>query len=548
MNKTIDGVSFKNMMDYGVRNLIINCDTLNGLNVFPVPDGDTGTNMVLTLQGGFRALCEEETNLSVLAKKFGSAIIFGARGNSGVIASQFFRGMADRFSAVSEANVILLAEALENGVKSAYEAVAEPVEGTILTVVREATQAVKEKIWEIETVEALIDVFLQQARKTLENTPNLLPVLKDAGVIDSGGAGIVYFFEGIQKYFNGEKLQAEPMKLQGNTPMIDVSAIQMDGEFYGYCTEFLIQLMPDKKPLDFTLFKKDLSEMGDSLVTYCDEEKLRVHIHSFSPGEVMQYCQQYGEFLTIKIENMAVQHTEAVAKAEAGTEFLVSQKTNESSFAIIAVATDKKMGKTFLEMGADVVIVSTKNVSSEDFICAAEKVKAPDILLFPNNSNSFLAAKQASKLYETAKLTVIRCGDIPKCYASLAILDFGETDIDLLVDAITETIDNLYTVAISRSVKTMTYGAISIEKGDYISMSGDDILVAEKNLETTVLETVRQVMEQEERSVITLFYNPDVSPEQLDSLTKKIQEPYLFLEVYTVPTEEKIYDLSISFE
>lgn len=546
MIETINGVCYRDMMDYGVHNLTIHCDILNSLNVFPVPDGDTGTNMVMTLQSGLRAIEEADANLAIVAQKFAGAIIFGARGNSGVIASQFFRGISECFYNVQEADVALLVVALENGVKSAHAAVATPVEGTILTVVREATQAVKTRIGEIGTVNEAMDIFTEQAKKSLENTPNLLPTLKDAGVVDSGGAGIVYFFEGVKKYLDGEVLEVEVQQPQCKA--IDYTSYSKESEFYGYCTECLLQLLDSKEPFDFDTFKQTLLGMGESLVTYCQEDKVRVHIHSFAPGEIMQYCQRFGEFLSVKVENMAVQHTESVSNKEPEMEILRSARKNDCEFAVVAVAADKQMGRTFLEMGADVVVVSGKNLSSEDFMQACEKVNAPEILIFPNNANSILAAMQAVRLYTKAKITVLRCGDIAKCYAALAIMDFTETDTSIIVDTVTETIENLYTVAVSRSVKTMTYGDIAIEKEDFIAMSGDDLLAADKSLEAVVLETTRQVMEEEERSVITLFHNPDVSVQQLEQMIEKIQETYMYLEVYTVPTEEKIYDLSISFE
>lgn len=546
MIETINGVCYRDMMDYGLRNLTIHCDILNNLNVFPVPDGDTGTNMVMTLQSGLRSIENTNDDLDVVAQKFAGAIIFGARGNSGVIASQFFRGISECFSNVHQADVALLTEALENGVKAAHAAVATPVEGTILTVVREATQAVKSHLHEIENMNQAIDIFTEQAKKSLENTPNLLPVLKDAGVVDSGGAGIVYFFEGVQKYLNGETLDVETTQPQNKA--IDYTAYNKESEFYGYCTECLLQLLDTKEPFDFEIFKNTLMNMGDSLVTYCEEDKVRVHIHSFAPGEIMQYCQRFGEFLSVKVENMAVQHTESVSNKEPETEILRSHRKNDYGFAVVAVAADRKMGQTFLDMGADVVVVSTKNLSSEDFMQACEKVKAPEILIFPNNSNSILAAMQAVRLYDRAKLRVINCGDIAKCYASLAIIDFTETEIDVIVEGITETINNLYTVAVSRSVKTMTYGDIAIQKDDFIAMSGDDLLAVEKTLEAVVLETTKQVMEEEERSVMTVFYNEGVSTNQLELIVTQIQEQYPYLEVCTVPTEEKIYDLSISFE
>ena len=322
MIERIDGICYKNMIDYGVRNLEIHCDILNGLNVFPVPDGDTGTNLVMTVKNGLKAIEDAGEDIAPVAQKFARAIVFGARGNSGVISSQFFKGISEYFAKSDKVDIELFVCALEKGVKAAYEAVAVPSEGTILTVIREATQYVRDNLQKITSINSLVELFLEQARISLENTPDLLPVLKDAGVVDSGGAGIVFFFEGVKKYLDGEKLDVSGKAVKDN--YVNYSDFNRQSKFYGYCTECLIQLTDAKLGsdgnFDYESFKGELSQLGDSIVTSFDDSKIRVHIHSFTPERVLDFCHRFGEFLSVKIENMSVQHTANDSEAETAPE------------------------------------------------------------------------------------------------------------------------------------------------------------------------------------------------------------------------------------
>lgn len=544
MIERIDGICYKNMIDYGVRNLEIHCDILNGLNVFPVPDGDTGTNLVMTVKNGLKAIEDAGEDIAPVAQKFARAIVFGARGNSGVISSQFFKGISEYFAKSDKVDIELFVCALEKGVKAAYEAVAVPSEGTILTVIREATQYVRDNLQKITSINSLVELFLEQARISLENTPDLLPVLKDAGVVDSGGAGIVFFFEGVKKYLDGKKLDVSGKAVKDN--YVNYSDFNRQSKFYGYCTECLIQLTDAKLGcdgnFDYESFKGELSQLGDSIVTSFDDSKIRVHIHSFTPERVLDFCHRFGEFLSVKIENMSVQHTENQK------EIMVATKRGDCSFAIVAVAPDKLLGRMFIDMGADAVVISSENISAEDYIKAMDKTSAGEILIFPNNANTVLAAMQAAGLYEKSKVTVLKCKDIAKCYSALAIVDYDETNVEAVTEAVNETIENVYTITIARSVRTMTYSEIKIEENDYIAMDGDDILVAGKTLQDTAWEVIDKTMAENERSIINLFYGLNVLEAQLEYIEEKIREKYMYCEICRIPTEERIYDLSVSFE
>lgn len=539
----INGLCYKNMIQYGVQNLNRHMEIVNKLNVFPVPDGDTGTNMVMTITSGLHSIRDTADDLPSVSKKFANAVVFGARGNSGVIVSQFLKGVSECFAAVDEVDCPMFLKALEHGVALAHSAVSKPVDGTILTVLKDATDAVKAEIGNMHSIDDVITAFLSRARISLEHTPDLLPVLKDAGVVDSGGAGVVYFFEGVKKYLDGEEIPAEQAEVAPAQEFVDYTAFNSGSSFrYGYCTELLIQHLDGHDPFDCNTVRTALEKLGDSLVISCEEDKMRIHVHTFFPEQVLAYCHRFGEFLNLKIENMSVQHTQN------GPHIVCTNANSDSSFAIVAVASDNLLQKVFSDMGADAVIVTDKNPSSQDYIEAFDAVDKSEILVFPNSSNSILAAMQATSLYKGKKITVLNCRSIAECYASLAIIDFGETDIKFIVDRINETIHNVYTVSIARSIKTMTYGNRKIEEGDVLAMHGNDLLVAGKSFANVVCGAVDKVMLEDEKNVLTIFYSKNASDEQLDSIVERIGKAYLYLEIYTVPTEDKVFDLLISFE
>ncbi|MBR5858425.1 MAG: DAK2 domain-containing protein, partial [Clostridia bacterium] len=306
----IDGINFRNLLDYGIRSLAVYKDKVNALNVFPVPDGDTGTNMLLTLQNGYEAISETEASLGETARSFSRAIVFGARGNSGVIVSQFFRGLCESLYDKETADFCELVSAFENGVVSAYKSVSKPVEGTILTVIREAIEHVRKELddYRLDSVNEVISAFIDKAKSTLNNTPNMLAVLKSANVVDSGGAGIIYVFEGMRCYLDGKPLPIyEHNQPSAAKKANDFSKFNKNSLFeYGYCTELLIQLTFRADSFSVSAFRDELSELGDSIVVSYEDDKVKLHIHTFAPEKVLAHCHTYGEFLSLKIENMSV--------------------------------------------------------------------------------------------------------------------------------------------------------------------------------------------------------------------------------------------------
>lgn len=541
MTHTIDGIAFKNMVDYAVRNLNIHCRVVNQLNVFPVPDGDTGTNMVTTIHKGLLAIGENVHDLPSVSRKFAHSVVFEARGNSGVIVSQFFRGVAEKFHNVQTVDGALLIEAFEQGVESAYSSVATPVEGTMLTVLREATQAVKQAYTPEQSLDDIIARFARHAKLSLDNTPELLPVLKESGVVDSGGAGIVYLFEGMQKYLDGEELDASATVT--NAPAADYDAFDRNSQFpYGYCTELLIQLLDSKEAFSRESLKNSLCEIGDSLVISVNDDKVRIHIHTHFPEQVFILCHKYGEFLSVKVENMTVQH------ADVNQAIQCSPFKSDSSFSVIAVAYDPKMQKLFLEMGADVVICCEENVSTKEYLEAFEMAKKENILVFPNGSDAILSAMQAKKLYESGNVTVLNSRSVAECYAALPAIDFAETDTEKVVDQISEIISHLYVISVARRNNPICYKNETICRDEYYSFSGKELLVIGKTIEETTLETIIRTVKKQDYEIITIFHKRAISADQIASLVEAVTSRGIYAEIFTVPTDSLPCELSISFE
>lgn len=541
MTKNIDGVCFKNMVEYAVRNLNKHVNVVNQLNVFPVPDGDTGTNMVTTIHKGLMAVGESLEDLPSVAQKFARSVVFEARGNSGVIVSQFLKGISEQLSNVETADGALFIEALEKGVGYAYQSVATPVEGTMLTVMKEATVAVRQEYDKEQGIDEIIDSFVKHAKTSLENTPELLEVLKKSGVVDSGGAGIVYLFEGMKKYLDGESL--DEMENSAQTENVDYDSFNRNSTFeYGYCTEILLQLLNGMEEFHSKEFKKNLLELGDSLVVSEENDKVRVHIHTKTPENVFALCHKYGEFLSCKIENMSVQHTEQIKR------ILCSDTKDSGNFSIVAVAYDTKLQRLFIEMGADIVICCEEGISTKDYIEAFEMSDAKNIFVFPNSSDAILAAMQAKKNYNKAKVTVLNSRGIAECYAALPAIDYEETDVEKAADDIAEIMNGLYVVSIAKRKKDICFGSQNIYNDEYYSFSGKELMVINKSLRKTAVQTIVEALEKHNRDVITIFYKTSIHEERIDAIIEAAKEMGITAEFYTVPTESLPCEMTISFE
>jgi len=541
----LDGLCYLELINGGIKNLEKHRQILNDLNVFPVPDGDTGTNMVMTLRCGYDSVKTRGGAISDIARQFSGGAVLGARGNSGVIVSQFFKGMAEGLKGVESADCAAFANSLKKGCEFAYAAVAKPVEGTMLTVLREASFAVCGAL-PLASINEAIDVFLAEARASLARTPDLLPILKKANVVDSGGSGIVYLFEGMKKHLNGEKIDAATDATH-ETP-IDLSDFNRNTVFeYGYCVEGLLQITRSADSFSFGDFQKRLSGYGESAVTSLEGDKIKLHIHVKDLGALMSYCQRYGEFLTVKIDNMTVQNSQIKRKRGEPTKFLYDSSRELTNFAVIAVAGNEQLQRRFFEMGADVVILSEIAPSSQDFLEAFELVASKNILVFPNSANSILASMQAGSLYKNAKVTVVNCRSMTECYATLPILDYNGT-LDEAVSAANDTLSAICQISLYHAVKDVTYGGKKISKNDFFALEGNKLIDVRETLEEIAISAVKNALKDRECDVITLFYGRYIASEFIENLVEVLEDMDIDAEVVTVNTYETAYDITVTLE
>lgn len=541
----IDNLIFIDLIENGIKNLDKYRNIVNDLNVFPVPDGDTGTNMVMTLKYGYEAIKNKNANLIEVISGFATGTVFGARGNSGVIVSQFFKGIAEGLKDKEEINCKAFALALGSGVNFAYASVAKPVEGTILTVLKDATKAVIDKL-PIDNFDELFEIFLNASKASLEKTPEFLPILKKAGVVDSGGAGMVYFFEGILKYLKGEEI--EEVTESSKEEYIDLSLFNKDTNFeYGYCIEGVIQLTIDLSDFDLKEFNKKLSKIGKSIVTTQEKDKVKLHVHAHQIGEITDFCQDYGEFLKIKIENMTVQNIQNSSTELEDKKFLYNESEDIVDFAIVSVANNSLMQQKLFEIGSDVVINSDIAPSSQDFIDAFNHIKAKKILVFPNSSNSILTSMKAGSMYKKAKVTVLNCRSVVECYASLLMIDF-EDSIDNAIQVVNDTISKIYQLTIYQANKDFKYGKKHVKENEFFALSNQKILNIASSLDNVTIDTVKDILENNNYNVITLYHGSNVTEEYIEYITDLIIKLNLDIEVASVNTGESVYCLTITFE
>lgn len=552
----MDGQLFKLIVTNGAANLRANYKTVDALNVFPVPDGDTGTNMKMTIEAGAHEISDfEENSIYEMAKKLSRGMLMGARGNSGVILSQLFRGIYKGLAGYNEVNASELANAFISGVKQGYHAVLKPVEGTILTVARESAEYAKKKITRKSTIEEYFKYLLEEANASLNRTPELLPVLKEAGVIDSGGAGLLYVFEGMAKALDGEIItdtDAAP------TQTVVRQNFNAHSELvYGYCTEFILQLQHKKvniKDFDISVITKYLETIGDSIVALKDEDIVKIHVHTKTPGDVLNYCQQFGEYVTLKIENMSVQHSDGPAKVdvqECNCPDCVEMRKQQThkKFAVVAVATGDGLINAFKEMGVDYVVEGgqSMNPSAEDFTKGFDLLNAENIIVFPNNSNIVLTAEQAAKYYKNANVYVVPSKTIAQGYSALTMLDLSLDDPESIINEIKEIIANVTTGLITYSIRSTEIEGLKINEGDYIGICNGRIVTSQK----LKLEAIKELLAEAEadtKDIITIIYGKDVTEEELKELTSYIESNYQELEIDTINGQQDVYSYIFSIE
>ena len=548
---TIDGELYSQLITAGAANLSIHEEEVNNLNVFPIPDGDTGSNMLLTMNGGKNAIIQE-ANISKAAQVIASGMLLGARGNSGVILSQFFDGISSGFADLTTADVAQFGIACREGVKHAYEAVMTPVEGTILTVVKDATEyacSIK-----ADSILDFIENFIAEAKLSLERTPNLLPVLKKAGVVDSGGAGLIYIMEGMKQFLKGETISTankeDLTKSQhgGNfgsqAKGIDLNKFTSDSILeFGYCTELLLRLQNakcDVENFSVETIKEYLGTIGDSIVAFKTGSIIKIHVHTKTPGKVFDFCQQYGEFLTVKVENMSLQHNNLDED-----EFAKPKKDNTKDakkYGVVAVASGSGIQQMFREHGADVVINGgqSMNPSAEDFIKAFKEANAETIFVFPNNGNVILAAKQAAKLFQEAQIEVIETKTIGQGYAGLTMLDTTSNDTQQILDDINMGIEGVDTYMISHCVRDAEMDGKQLHAGDYIGFLDKKILVASSDRKKTAFQTVEGI-DFTDHEVCILIRGIDSTSYEEEEVRNYLMLKHPGIEVYEVEGGQDIY-------
>lgn len=540
--KTIDGKCYAKMLYGGAAMLALHANELNDLNVFPVADGDTGTNMLKTIEGGLLAL-ENRSAFSVgeVSKLFSRSALLSARGNSGVILSQIFAGINEILAKEDNVDAPTLAEAYVHGIKKSYEAVQTPAEGTILTVFRESTEYAAKHIHQASTLQDFYRFHIEEARRSLERTKDVLPALAEADVVDSGAAGYLYIAQGMYEALAGKEIRYEPsVQKKENAANIDLFTRDSILE-YGYCTEFLLRLTTSKvipECFEVSTAITALKELGgESIVTYKEDDILKVHVHTFSPGAILAKMQEFGEFLTVKIENMNLGHTET------------EQKKKQKPFEVVAVSQGDGMSALFAKMGADKIVSGgqSANPSIEDFVEAFKECSAKNIIVLPNNKNIILAAKQAAELYTDAIVHVINTKNIAQGYGALSVITPAIKDIDTLITSAEHAAKDIIDGEITCAVRGASINGNHISVGDYMAISGGNIVAVSDNPENAVLAMLENA-DIDLCEIITLFVGNSVKEEKRVFLTEKLKEIYAEYEIVVYEGGQEVYDYLVAVE
>ncbi len=541
----IDGKLLSDMFKAGLANLKTQEQTINELNVFPVPDGDTGSNMRMTLENGVKSATETD-NIGEYATTFARGVLLGARGNSGVISSQFFKGMSLVFKEHSKATVRLFADALVQGYKTAYKAVVVPTEGTILTVCREAIELTYGDVTDDMDLQSLLKMWLIQAKKSLEETPEKLAVLKEAGVVDSGGAGLIAIFEGFLKFLGGEITDIEVDSTGHGTSQVkpvSKDIFNADSEMkFGYCTEFIIQLMNAKcNPAEFDLqeFIKFLESIGgNSIVALKDEDIVKVHVHTLTPWVVFKKAQEYGEFVSMKAENMDIQNAQTEAEKKA------KKRAEHKAIAYVAVCQGEGITSLYKELGCDIVINGgqTMNTSTEEFVEAFKQLNADNIVVFPNNKNIIMAAEQARDIYKDAKIHVVGTGSVAQGYFAFSMMDVEETDIDAQLENINAGIENVITVSTTRSIRDTSVNGINCKENEPISIVDHTLAASDPSLVESTMKAIATIEDMDDKEIVVIFKGQTVDEETTNQLQSALNAKYPCAEIGVIDGQQDVYD------
>ena len=546
----INGLVLAKMIDLGARNLAKNAEKINSLNVFPVPDGDTGTNMNLSMSSGAKETAANTVeNIGELGKSFSKGLLMGARGNSGVILSQIFRGMSQYIVDKKEIDSKEFAAAIQNGVNIAYKAIIKPVEGTILTVAREAAEAGVKKAESTTSVIEVMEAIYAEAQESLKRTPDLLPILKEVGVVDSGGQGLVCVYQGFVAALKGEEIDGLDAVETNIVDMQfeddhDMDFMSPEDIVYGFCTEFTVRLDKDKKEFDEDQFRKDMSEFGDSLLVISDSEYVKIHVHTETPGEVFNYGQQYGELIKIKSDNMREQHREVLRKQES-KQVTTSKEVKEQ--AMISISMGSGLSKVLTSMGVDYVVEGgqTMNPSTEDIMKAIKEVNAKNIYIFPNNKNIQLAAKQAAELAEE-NVYVVESKTAPQGLAAVMVFNPNVSPEENFAN-MQEVLGTVSTLEVTHAVRDTHIEGVEIKKDEFMGIRDGKIVVSNLSL-NTVLEELLEKSIDEDKEIVTIYLGEESTDEYTDFLEKLIEDKYPDVEVELVESGQPVYPYIIGLE
>lgn len=550
----LDGKRFAEMIIQGANHLAANAKSVDALNVFPVPDGDTGTNMNLSMTSGAKEVRQNvQEHIGKVSSALSKGLLMGARGNSGVILSQLFRGFAKAIEMKSTLTSVDFANALQSGVDTAYKAVMKPVEGTILTVAKDAAKKGVETAKRNKDITVVMEDVLKEAKASLQRTPELLPVLKEVGVVDSGGQGLVYVYEGFLAVLKGEELpDTAPVNLEEMVKTEHHRSVQshMSTEdiVFGYCTEFMVKFEQDKlakHPFTEEKFRNDLSHYGDSLLVIADDEIVKVHIHSEQPGEVLSYGQRYGSLINMKIENMREQHSSLIGETSPLKTEVKKEEVQE--YGVVTVAMGSGISELFTSIGAQKVIEGgqTMNPSTEDIVKAIEEVNAKTVFVLPNNKNIIMAAEQAAEVSNN-QVIVIPTKTVPQGMS--ALLAFNPTNsAEVNKEHMTEAISHVKTGQITFAVRDTNIDGMSIEEGDYMGIAEGKIVLKNKVM-ADAAKALLQHMLDDESEILTILKGEDATEEDVENVVSFVEENFEDVEIEVHDGKQPLYAFIFSIE
>ena len=548
---------FQEMVQAASTRLNKQAEYVNSLNVFPVPDGDTGTNMGMTITNGAKEVADKPAStVGEVGQILSKGLLMGARGNSGVITSQLFRGFGQSIKGKKELDGKDLAAAFQNGVEVAYKAVMKPVEGTILTVSRGAATAALKKSEETDDAVEVMRATVEGAKRALAKTPEMLPVLKEVGVVDSGGQGLVYIYEGFLSALTGEYIASEEFQV---TPAVMSQMINAEHHksvaghvatediTYGYCTEIMVSLRQGPtyvKNFDYEEFRNYLNGLGDSLLVVNDDEIVKVHVHTEDPGLVMQEGLKYGSLVKVKVDNMRNQH-EAQVEKEAAEAF--QKPAEQKEYAIIAVAAGDGLTEILKSQGVDYVISGgqTMNPSTEDFVTAIDLVNARNVIILPNNKNIFMAAQSAAEVAEVA-VKVVETRTVPQGLTSLLAFD-ASRDIEANFEAMTKSLSAVKSGSVTRAVRDTTIDGLEIHENDNLGMVDGKIVVSNPDMMTTLKATFDHMLD-EDSEIVTIYVGEEGDEEVAENLAQQLEEENEDIEVEIHKGEQPVYPYLFSVE